>query len=140
MSTVNSQRGRFFNDWPGKEVGFFTSDDFAFFEEHHALAHAGKLPGKVVDKLTRADYNAWLAADVPARMEAATAELAAAIEEQKTAQAAADGLPAKATAKAKAPVMKALNAANARVLTATQAVEVVKEEVTALDAGNVQIN
>jgi len=106
---------------------FFTSDNLAFFKDADARNHAGNLKDKAVTKVTREEVNAWWAGAGPEQVAAAEKELEDATAEQTKAQEAVDALPKTTTAAKKAPVMRALNDAKARVNAAQVALEEAKE-------------
>jgi hypothetical protein len=59
MTKINQQRAKYFGWHPGVHVFFFTSNDAAFFEKHDAVNYARNLKDKTVDRLTRAECEAW---------------------------------------------------------------------------------
>jgi hypothetical protein len=67
MGNLNRQRAMYFIWHPGVDQLFFTADDTCFLPNHesHAQAHANALADKTIDTVTREEFGAWWAEEVP---------------------------------------------------------------------------
>ncbi len=130
----NATRAQFFKDHAHMEC-LCTSDDSYFFNneagKNHAAAHAGNLvrlkKNGNVDLVTRADYDAWLAAELPARYERAKANLEELLVLQKNAQAGVDACGAAPKDK------KGINAYNLKLAAANRVLNDVNKRVAAAE-------
>jgi hypothetical protein len=125
MKKINAQRASFFKGHPGCNEFWFTSDNQARFNIDPAVTHGrglGKL-GKsdVVEHVTRAEAEQWMADNYP-KIAGETADaLDVATSELKAAQDAFDKLPQNTAASKKVPYGIAVSTAQKKVDAAAKA-------------------